>query len=48
MSGKKREREHRRVTRSGALLLLRERWALLALLAIMLLGGALRFYGLSV
>ncbi|HEX6708784.1 MAG TPA: hypothetical protein VF068_00505, partial [Rubrobacter sp.] len=48
MSGKKSERDHRRVTWSGALLLLRERWDLLALLAIMLLGGALRFYGLGV
>jgi mannosyltransferase len=47
-SEKKPARGYRRVTWSGVLSLLRERWALLVLLAIMLLGGALRFYGLSV
>jgi mannosyltransferase len=48
MSKKKPERVQRRVTWPGALTLLRKRWTLLALLAIMLLGGVLRFYGLSV
>jgi mannosyltransferase len=33
---------------TSAIVFLRERWALLTLLAIMLLGAALRFYGLSV
>ena len=46
MSEKKPGRAHRSATLSGALP--RERWALLALLAIMLLGAALRFYGLGV
>src|SRR5215208_4670938 len=48
MREKKPERDYRRKKPSGALSSLWERWALLSLLAIVLLGAVLRFYGLDV
>jgi mannosyltransferase len=46
-SVKKQDRDLQRGKPPGILSLLGERWALLTLLAIMLLGAALRFYGLG-
>jgi hypothetical protein len=46
-SAKKQDRDLQRGKPPGILSLLGERWALLTLLAIMLLGAALRFYGLG-